>query len=610
MYELPLKEQAFLLEYEKEDIAKIFRDKIDKILSEKKFVFRSFDDLYEKFEETIQKEKEKVYLTDFPIGGHLVINFFSKIKKMLEQGPIDTERLGIGTQEDQLLDFMHIMPKVLLIYAFYKKFPKYMKVFEKETGFNHPDKVKNVLMSFDTLSFYELYQFVSSSPTQLKLFFDTANKGILEYTVKKHLKPIYEKENIQIYEVKRYKECRVLGSDTNWCTSSSSGEFHVEKYLNRGRLFIVFEGDEKYQVFFDNLLLNSNANTKEKVFRLVLSFVLNALDKKDQIKNSKKYNHLFNTLQNLSNNMEGLIESDFKALSDSMNDVFSKKSLIPALEWNPERLRSIFKAVFIPEDRRQRNDAKLYNSILALKTMLVFNVSISSNMISALVILPLLYSFFEEEMVNFQMWNTVKEETEKAIAYDVVGISSTDFIFEIKDRRDIPVSVAKTASLFDLMKNVIPESASTLSSFSQILMDHYDKNERYVFALEKMFILDIGMIEKVIYPIFLKEEVLQKFRVFADAKNINLKRILKMIMSKRFYSLNEYYEMMKSHVGDRMESLLDQTAEQINSINHHLRVLLSKELEMVQSEIVHIYKEPLEFLDRLIKKIDLEKEER
>ncbi|MCX8008069.1 MAG: hypothetical protein N3A54_00015 [Patescibacteria group bacterium] len=608
MPQITQEKQFLLLEYEKQDIAKIFKEKIDNLLQN--IVSNGFDFVYDKFEANLERHKKSLYLFDFPVGGQQVINYFSKLKKGLE-------RISPEERVKRLKDIVWYVNEgalLLLFSVFYKKFPKYMKVFEDNKNTDKinqamKDSFVKVLLSFDFLVFDDIMSLKTEAERNdydYQQLIDVATRGVLDYTVKRHLKPSYEEGDLKVYEIETYKECRVLGADTNWCTASSSGETLIKNYLEKGRLFAIFDGDKKYHIFFHNKLLKSDVKMKEDAFKLVLLFVLDYFEKEKMLKYSRKYDVLLKTLKELSNNTEQLIKKDFKRLSDNMNFVFSKDNLVACFQ-NDGDIKPSIKFTFIPEKVRFisiEEGAPFYENIMTLKTVMFFdNGDIGT--FNSIVFLSILYSFFGKDVQNFPMWLDTLKGLENIIMNDLYNISSTKFLFEIKDRRDFPVDVSKAAFIFDLMGKVIPESTSVLSTFSKLYNSYYNKNETYLDALVLMFYLDTLMIEKVIYPIFMEKDIFQSFWEFTDNKNLVLKKVLKMIMDNRYVSLNEYYEIMTRYVGSKMENLIEKAVKNINSVDFYIRRLLVDELEKVQTRLTYEYKEPLLILDKIIHKINL-----
>ncbi len=254
-----------LLEFKPEDIIKVFKPFFSKPEYADKFstyVYRSFEEAVRYFNEAGKNtilswwESEAFFLEKFEIKGVFAIKFFSLYKKHLQSPKKQYSDLRCLLQAS-ILFFLYsvfITAKIRLDSNILSRFERLNSINDFET---FEREIEELYVDFQD----------ENGETHQKI-----RQAITNHIIRQLYKPFYEDEKWLMYELNTYKEAKIIGGNTQWCVSSSSGEEHMNIYKNvkKMRLFALLSKKDKNTKYILALpdLLNNPSNI-DKVLKVL-----------------------------------------------------------------------------------------------------------------------------------------------------------------------------------------------------------------------------------------------------------------------------------------------------------------------------------------------------
>ncbi len=344
-----------LLEFNLEDVIKVFNPFFSK--PEVSNIFKELSRLSEERIESLRDYVQKILidaanqkiknLNDKPLttfvqlpehlAGAYAIKIVSLVKKHIETLLKNNEDLSSDP-----MPIYHIYRAGVISAAF--AIVSYIK--SKKIIYKLPPSMKQIIDSMEKSNSLESLRNIVEED-----FFSNIQDilaAIHSYHIKMLYKPIYSDENWEVFHVKDHNQACVIGGNSNWCVSSSSGEEHMQRYIERKmNLYALLnkkDNNEKYllavPVFDETItrviemkkkLENDKISNADSIFSFLDKHIWNALE------NYLESPHFRSEIEILSTNAE-TVQKDLEEIrgnplsktfvEDFNNNVLASKLLI------------------------------------------------------------------------------------------------------------------------------------------------------------------------------------------------------------------------------------------------------------------------------------------
>ncbi len=302
-----------LLEFKPEDIYKIFGEFFDSRIRN-----YSFWDVLEKMDKRSKEDFEDIYYPAkaVELKGSYVIKFFSLLKKNMEDMP-----------EINYYSFWDIV----------KKHGLYIEIFSyiAEKNLKIDPYVKGLIEEAFKAKDLKTYDNIMDSIMTGRAFRASIDDAIIQHNMKSLIRPFYEDNLWQVYEITSHREARLIGGGAcRWCVSSSSGESYMKQYKERNLALFAFvnkkDRDEKYL-----LAVPENLNVINKWMGIIVKKDLSEIHKQlkeiiathidNILENNLNLNMMWNRRQAIIERLEEIEKNEIRIIHDIFSPEFKEK---------------------------------------------------------------------------------------------------------------------------------------------------------------------------------------------------------------------------------------------------------------------------------------------
>ncbi|MCX8008223.1 MAG: hypothetical protein N3A54_00810 [Patescibacteria group bacterium] len=494
-----------LLEYDLNALKAPFGEFFDSFFGKTKVFYinqiTDADSFLKMIDFVLEEKAKPLFITDHKriLKSSYLVYILSKLKQKLKEHERDHSDV-----EEIVKAFFEYGLWLLLVVAYIKENKLQTKLNDSKKALN---TLKTIVDSFFAID-YDVFidqaeQLFNSNKNDVDFF-------IYSHRVKSVMKPIYEDKHVTIYRINNYPECRAVGADTNWCTSSSSGAASVENYLQWANLYTLIYNDEKY-----HLAISKYLNIFEGKNALDEICALNKLFFRDTVSYSQLLKMNFNEMSGFGSFVYGKVGD---------MDVFSEKNsfeilvkiiqllkkdlptpIIAAIEhgdsdaFNKVKINA-FKSIMV-EFKNSKNKAvdykkffrvnkigetkdpafNLFKEIISNEPLGQFHISAETYKKVIFEIIPKMYEMFKYSSANIESFH--RDKTKEFYAYVEKYVKNAEF----RELENLIYQLNNTKRVADLIRIF-----NQMFEVDEVIRNIVDK--MFDFILKKMIPLNLELV--------------------------------------------------------------------------------------------------------------------